>query len=166
MVKHNVKDLFFGHCVTTDKTPRLTISSHPLQDGQQVWYLGGTLAEKGVAQSPQQLIDTAKEELGALMPWIDFSNAEWATLAVDRAEPRQQKMMRPDNAFAQWAEGPANIMAAWPTKLTLSPHLSEEIERLLRIRNISPGDTTFASLPLPKPEIATTPWHEAFSRAK
>ena len=46
MVKHAYPHSFYGHCLGRETTPRLTISSHPCEDSNQVWYLGGSLAEK------------------------------------------------------------------------------------------------------------------------
>jgi hypothetical protein len=151
--------------VTTDTTPRLTISSHPMADGSQVWYLGGTLAEKGVGQTPDELIASARRELDALMPWVDLRDARWATLAVDRAEPRQRNLVRPDQAFAAWASGPANVIAAWPTKLTLTPNLAQTVEDLLTARGIQASEATAPELALPSPPISPSPWQEAFARA-
>lgn len=165
MVRHSFAEPFYGHCVAADKTPRLTISSHALADGSQVWYLGGSLAEKGVGLPADQLIAMAKKELNHLMPWLDFSAAQWATLAVERAEPRQRNLVRPDKAFAEWAQGPSNVIAAWPTKLTLSPHMAEEVENLLIQRQLRPSGTPAQSLALPRPTIAATPWQEAFANA-
>ncbi len=165
MVKHQFTEPFYGHCVAADKTPRLTISSHALADGGQVWYLGGSLAEKGVGMPPQQLIAMARKELQDLMPWLDFSAAQWATLAVERAEPRQRNLVRPDKAFAEWAHGPRNVIAAWPTKLTLSPHMAEEVENLMSGQHIQPSGAPAPALPLAHPELAVTPWQEAFGDA-
>ena len=42
-----------------------------------------------------ELIDIARQEIAQLMPWLDFGNARWATLPIDRAEPRQRNLVRP-----------------------------------------------------------------------
>ena len=166
MVKHSYPHRFFGHCVGADKTPRLSISSHPLGDGSQVWYLGGNLAEKGANQSAHQVIGHAKQELAALMPWVDLSDARWATIHIERAEPRQLNLMRPDNAFAAWASPTTNIIAAWPTKLTLAPDLARQVENLLDGKGIAPSGGACPPLPLQPPKISATPWAEAFSDDK
>ena len=162
MVKHRHAHPFYGHCLGADTTPRLTISSHPCEDGSQVWYLGGALAEKGVDLAPDTLIDLAKKELTALLPWVDLSEAQWATLAVDRAEPQQRNFARPDQAYANWADGCSNVIAAWPTKLTLAPDLGSKVFELLHERGIKPGHLSVPPLNLPKPVVATTPWQVAF----
>ncbi len=162
MVRHRLPHRFYGHCLGAETTPRLTISSHPLSDGSQAWYLGGSLAEKGAHQSTDEVIAHAQRELAELMPWLDLSTADWAALPVSRAEPRQRNLARPDNAFAAWADCPGAVIAAWPTKLTLSPHLAAEVARLLQERNIQPSRAAPPDLPLPRPGIAPAPWEVAF----
>lgn len=163
MVKHSYPHRFFGHCLGAETTPRLTISSHPCDDGTQVWYLGGTLAEKGAALSPEEVIANAKKEFEELMPWVDLSEAQWATLPVDRAEPRQRNFARPDKAFARVAEECPNIIVTWPTKLTLSPNLADEVIALLHQHSQLPsqGDTPELAF-LDRPPLAPTPWDVAF----
>ncbi len=162
MVKHRHLQPFYGHCLGTDTTPRLTISSHPCADGGQVWYLGGALAEKGVDLTPEALINNARNELAALLPWVELCDAQWATLAIDRAEPRQRNLARPDQAFADWATGCSNVIAAWPTKLTLAPNLSTTVIDLLQQRGIRPDSRPCPELPLPGPPLALAPWQQAF----
>lgn len=162
MVRHRLPHRFYGHCLGTETRPRLTVSSHPLSDGSQVWYLGGGLAERGVALSEAEMITAARGELAALFPWLDFADARWATLRIDRAEPRQQGMTRPDSAFAQWALGVDNVVAAWPTKLTLAPDLAKAVIQLLREKSLSPTAGECPTLPLPRPAVAATPWALAF----
>jgi len=166
MVKHPYPYRFFGHCLGADKTPRLTISSHPCADGQQVWYLGGSLAEKGATKSAETVINHARKELNTLMPWLDWSRAQYAALPIERAEPRQKNLVRPDKAFAGKAEGVENVLVAWPTKLTLAPNLANEVLARLEQHSITPGNTTgFEALQgLPVPAVASPPWDSAFTR--
>lgn len=165
MVKHPALPTFYGHCLGASTTPRLTISSHRLEDGCAVWYLGGELAEQGVETLPDQLIAQAKAELGKLFPWIDLGDAAWATLAIERAEPRQKNLVRPDQAYAGWVDTCPNVIAAWPVKLTLAPNLGQQVSTLLQARKIlQPGSAREdIELPLPQPTIAATPWAEAFT---
>jgi len=165
MVRHHLPHRFYGHCLGAETTPRLTISSHPLADGSQVWYLGGSLAEKGAGQSDGEVLNAARQELKELMPWVDFSNAQWSVLAVDRAEPRQRNVARPDQSFAEWAntrQQADNVIAAWPTKLTLAPNLARSVATLLAGRAIVPSHQPAPTLPLAPPAIAPTPWETAF----
>jgi len=163
MVKHDYPHRFYGHCLGAEKTPRLTISSHPCDDGSQVWYLGGSLAEKGVGVPAEQLIETAKKELKELMPWVDLGPTQWATLNVDRAEPRQRDFARPDKAFASNTNSCSNVIAAWPTKLTLAPNLADEVIQLLKSDNIQPSNKYAPRFDfLTHPEVAKNPWDVAF----
>lgn len=166
MVKHHYPHRFYGHCLGAETTPRLTISSHTTSYGAPVWYLGGNLAERGVHQDAATLIESAKQELADLMPWLDFSEAEWATLPVERAEPLQRHFARPDNAFATQVTGVNNLILGWPTKLTLAPNLANEILALLNKDAITPGSVTNEAAELGRhlmrAPIAKTPWDIAF----
>lgn len=163
MLKHYHPFDFYGHCLGRETTPRLTISSHRLPDGAHVWYLGGSLAEKGAHMAPEELIELAKQELEELIPWINLDGAEWATLPVDRAEPLQPGLMRPDNAFIAAADGATNVLVGWPTKLTLAPNLANQVLALLADARVTPSTNTinlhdyFAYA-----ELAKTPWEMAF----
>lgn len=162
LVKHRHPQQFFGHCLGAETTPRVTISSHHCDDGSQVWYLGGSLAEKGASQSSDELIGCAKRELSELLPWVDLNEAQWATLPVERAEPLQRNFARPDQAYADWAGNCQNVIAAWPTKLTLAPNLATQIVGLLANKGISPRYSSPAALPLKTPDIAPPPWQTLF----
>ena len=166
MVKHNYPYDFYGHCLGADTTPRLTISSHRLPLGERIWYLGGSLAEKGAKMAPEDLMTLAKEEMAALIPWIDLNNSDWATLAVERAEPLQPGLVRPDNAFMAKVEGTNNLLAGWPTKLTLAPNLANQAIELLEQDGIIPGNASINLVPYLDPiPVAQTPWDLAFPPA-
>ena len=163
MVKHTYPHSFYGHCLGAEKTPRLTISSHPCDEKTQVWYLGGSLAEKGVGLPPEVIIQNAEEEIFKLMPWVDLSNAEWAALPIERAEPRQNNFTRPDKAFASSTKKHSNITVAWPTKLTLCPNLADEVIALLDAKQLQKSEAPVPNLSfLDSPDIAKTPWQTAF----
>ena len=161
MVRHRHPEPIYAHCLGTTPLPRMTITSHPDTDGRWVWYLGGGIAEDGVKQSPDELIATAKKELHALLPWVDLSHAEWDTLRINRAEPKQSRLLRPDAAFCQ-AVG--NSIITWPTKLALAPDLSDEVIRQLQTDHISPSTNDTFQLPdgLPQPEICPNFWQTCF----
>jgi len=163
MVKHHYPHMFYGHCLGAETTPRLTISSHPCGGAGQVWYLGGSLAEKSAELSSDEAIANAKKELEELMPWVDLSEAQWATLPVDRAEPRQLNFARPDKAFANTTKECPNVIVAWPTKLTLCPNLADEVIEILEKQKITASSNSTPDLHfLSAPSIASTPWKIAF----
>ena len=168
MVKHQYPFDFYGHCLGRETTPRLTISSHRLPDGTHVWYLGGSLAEKGAHMPADELIAQAQQELAELIPWIDLKDAEWATLPIERAEPLQPNFARPDNAFIAAAQGANNLLVGWPTKLTLAPNLANQALEALQRAGITPAKNSsniHLHDYLAYAELAKTPWEQAFPPA-
>jgi len=165
LVKHHYDEPLYAHCMGGNPSPRLTISSHHTRRGEPVWYLGGDLATEGEHDSPDTLIEKAKRELNDLLPWIDLGNAQWRTVKLDRAEPRQSGLLRPDRAYLGKVNAGDNVFAAWPTKLTLSPDLADEIERELEANSIVPIHQPDLSrlAGLGSPEIAASNWDLLFS---
>jgi len=166
LVKHSYSHAIYAHCMGSNPSPRLTISSHETADGKMVWYLGGDLATQGVALSDTEIIDNAKKELRELFPWLDFSDSEWATLYINRAEPQQKGLIKPDKAFVAAAHSCSNALVGWPTKLTLSPNMSDEVITLLEARKIAPQfeHKHPALQQLPVPNIASPCWESVFSK--
>ncbi|MGZ0781454.1 NAD(P)/FAD-dependent oxidoreductase [Pseudomonas saponiphila] len=147
----------YAHCLGGGPKPRITVTTHPAADGQWVWYLGGDLAEaEGVAREPAAQIAAAQKELAQLLPWVDLSQAQWATLRVERAEPAQSGLTRPDNAFLA---GQDRLLVGWPTKLALAPDFADRVLKALERDGIRPGPSQ--ALPdLPKPPLAQTAWEQ------
>jgi hypothetical protein len=164
LVRHQYREPFYGHCIGHYRSPRLTVSSHRDRAGQAVWYLGGDLSTDAADQAPAELIDRARRELAELLPWLDLGPAEWTTLRLDRAEPRQPSLLRPDRAFVGRLDGVDNARAAWPTKLTLSPDLADEFERQLATENVLPRHRPdMAALAhLARPPVAAPYWDTLF----
>ena len=148
----------YAHCLGASPKPRITITTHPCADGQWCWYLGGDLAETGTDMSADALIAQAKKELGELLPWVDLSDCQWATLPVTRAEPAQSSNARPDNAFIQ-AVG--NTLVCWPTKLALAPDLTDQAMAELQRQAVQPQHAQPAS-GQPQPAIAAPVWDTLF----
>lgn len=144
------------HCVGKSSKPLATITSHPDGAGGYFWYIGGLLAEEGVKQTPAQLIETAKAELARLLPGADFTQANWATHPVDRAEPGNRGGLRPASASAV---GRGAVIVGWPTKLALAPVLADRIMDLLDKDAVRPGPSDLDGLAaLAAPAIARPPW--------
>lgn len=165
LVKHQYRESLYAHCVGGNASPRLTISTHRTSGGEPVWYLGGDLATEGTDDSPEELIAKARHELGELLPWVDFGETQWCTIKLDRAEPKQVRLLRPDQSFVGKSESLSNVLTAWPTKLTLSPHLADEIERILVEDNVLPKFTPDLTelAGLGRPEVAPTCWDTLFT---
>ncbi|PHN58647.1 FAD-dependent oxidoreductase [Pseudomonas syringae] len=157
LVKGPTLKPLFAHCLGGGPKPRITVTTHPAADGQCVWYLGGDLAEAdGVAREPDAQIAVARKELEALLPWVDLSQAQWATLRVDRAEPAQSGLVRPDNAFL---DSQHRLMVGWPTKLALAPDFADRVLSHLSKDGIHP--TPQAPLvDVPRPPLAIPIWDE------
>ncbi|MDY0206123.1 MAG: FAD-dependent oxidoreductase [Pseudomonas sp.] len=150
----------YAHCLGGGSKPRVTITTHPAADGQWVWYLGGNLAEAdGVARSEAEQIQAAKTEVAQLLPWVSHDQTQWATLRVDRAEPVQSGLVRPDNAFL--SEQGA-LLVGWPTKLALAPDLSDRVLKLLDRDGIQPSAMQNYS-DLPRPTVAQPVWETLFN---
>jgi glycerol-3-phosphate dehydrogenase len=145
----------YAHCLGGGPKPRVTVTTHPAADGQWVWYLGGDLAEAdGVARDEAAQIRAAQQEMAELLPWVDQAQTRWATLRVDRAEPAQSGLVRPDNAFL--AEQP-RLLVGWPTKLALAPDFADRVLAALDRDGVQPGH--HAPLPaLPRPAVAQPVW--------
>ncbi|WP_177418542.1 FAD-dependent oxidoreductase [endosymbiont of Lamellibrachia barhami] len=148
----------YAHCLGAGANPRLTITSYPLADGDHVWYLGGSIAEEGVDRSVRAQVDAAKHELRMLMPWVDLSAAEWSTLRVDRAEPRQPGGKRPDNSFLEQLQ---DVMVAWPTKLAFAPRLAQQVIDRMQQDGIAPSKGEL-KIPegWPRPPVTRLPWEQ------
>jgi glycerol-3-phosphate dehydrogenase len=159
LVKGPTLKPLYAHCLGAGPKPRVTVTTHPAADGEWVWYLGGDLAEAdGVARDQAAQIKAAQQEIGALLPWVDLSSARWATLRVERAEPAQSGLVRPDNAFL--AEQ-GQLLVGWPTKLALAPDFADRVLAALDRDGIQPA--THAPLPaLPRPAVARPAWEELF----
>ncbi|WP_070885156.1 NAD(P)/FAD-dependent oxidoreductase [Pseudomonas argentinensis] len=159
MVKGPSLKPLYAHCLGGGPKPRITVTSHPSADGEWVWYLGGDLAEAdGVARDEAAQIEAARKELTQLLPWIDLSTARWATLRVERAEPAQSGLVRPDNAFLS---DQGALLVGWPTKLALAPDFADRVLSHLERDGIRPA--THAAVPeLPRPVIGRTAWEAAF----
>lgn len=149
----------YAHCLGASPKPRLTVTTHPCDDGQWCWYLGGELAEQGVNQTPDALIEQARRELRELLPWIDLSECQWTTLPVNRAEPAQSGLVRPDNAYVQPCR---NALISWPTKLALAPNLSDLVIQELERQQIAPGAQQPLPADLPRPRVAEPLWDACF----
>jgi glycine/D-amino acid oxidase-like deaminating enzyme len=154
VVRHAHPEPMYAHCLTGIRRaePRLTITSH--RDGDHwLWYLGGQLATDGVQLDGPALIDRARHELAACVPWLSWDDAQFETLRIDRAEPEQPRGGRPDEAFAA-ADG--RCVVCWPTKLSLVPDLGDKVLPLLGPPSAS--RSVLPDLGLPAAPVGRPPW--------
>ena len=152
----NLPGPLYAHCLGIGDTPRLTVTSHDDAAGRLIWYLGGGLAETGVKRGRDEQIQFARQELAALLPWVDWNAVQFSTFTVQRAEARQPGGVRLAS-FSLRREG--RIIAAWPTKLALAPLLAEQLEVELRTLAVQPHPVDWRKLAdWPRPDIAVSPW--------
>ena len=147
---HNVD--MYAHCLTriTGNEPRITITTHQVA-GQSVWYLGGQLATAGVGRSDAEQIEHARQEMEVCLPWLDWKGAEYEVLYVNRAEPKQESGLKPDEAYV--ARRGAFIQC-FPTKLTLAPDMGD---RLLALMD-PPQHAEPLRTQHPQASVGASPW--------
>ena len=156
MVRGGLPEKLYAHCLGASVNPRITITSHVDKQGSIVWYLGGQLAEEGINRDEQAQVNAAKKELQILMPWLDFSVMQWATLEINRAEPKQKEGKRPDSSFCYEQD---DVITTWPIKMALSPKLADDVLQQLDKQNvIKSGVKEFPEFS--HAAIADLPWQE------
>ncbi len=160
MAKHDLPYPLYAHGLGTGSKPRITITSHATDDGKMVWYLGGEIAESGINRDSESQIIEGKKELNALFPWVDFSDTEWATFFVDRAEPLQRGLIKPDCAYAHEDK---NAIVTWPTKLTLAPDLGDRVLALIEQQGVTQNTFLNELSSFPKASIAIQKWESLFA---
>lgn len=146
-----------AHCLGASANPRLTVTSYPAANGTTVWYLGGQVAEEGVGRTRDAQIAAGRAELAALLPWMDFSNTEWASFPIERAEVAMPGGRRPDDAFVGADD---DVVTCWPTKLAFAPRVAALVSAALDARGVRPGRGAAVELALPRPPLARLPWDQ------
>ncbi len=146
----------FAHLVGKTDKPVASITSHYIEDGTLVWYLGGGVAECKKETNPQDIIKAALKGLQTYLPHIDFSNVEWATLPIDRVEGKSKTdSWMPDTPTIHHTE---DALYCWPTKLTFAPMLSDMILDELNKHDITPSQNASNFDFLPQADYAKPPW--------
>lgn len=153
---------FYGHCIGTSSTPEITISSHVDDAGRLVWWLGGSLAEKGVSLSSEEQIKVAKEVMKKCVPseaW-NSDEFEWGTLECNRAEGKTSGGLRPNGPSVLNYDG---LVVTWPTKLTLAPAVAYRIADIMKEQNIvGRGSQTLNELrAIQSSNVAEPPWNRS-----
>lgn len=150
----------YGHGVTTSHKPRITVSSHPLPSGGYVWYLGGALADDVLSLTDDEAIAYAKKEMSSLFKHLDWSQKQWSTWFGTRAEAYCSTGRLPSGPIIQEYD---NVLVVWPTKLTLTPLLGDQVLVELAERGVRPKHSvpTSSLLSLPQPLVQATPWEQA-----
>lgn len=153
MMKGKTLPAIYAHFIGRSTKPVLTVTSHHDND-KTVWYMGGDLAENGVEKTSNQQIDSARVCLQKILPALSLTNdIEFTTHRINRAEPQQASLTRPDDAFVTVQN---NIISGWPTKLALAPRFAEKV--LAEITTLPQAQLNDNDLPLPNMSIAAYPW--------
>ena len=150
-----------AHCIgdSFSLTPKLTITSHRRQNGDTVWYLGGDIAETGNQRTQNAQITYAKKLLEELFPWVDLHDADWNSFIINRAEGKAKGTYRPDSIVL---DNQSNIFVVWPTKLTLTPSLADEVVEHCKSKQLKMLDNASNLLELKslfqQPKLAQAKW--------
>ncbi len=149
----------YAHWLGSGAAPRVTVTSHRDARGTPVWYVGGALAESGVALDPGAQVERARDELSRLVPGVDLKACAGAVLSVDRAEGRHASGQRPDGPVVAHA---GTVTQVWPTKLAFAPRVAEQVESRLSLEGLRPCRVPMPSTEgWPRPALAPLPWDEA-----
>lgn len=157
----------YAHCLGGGTTPRVTITSTPLtpedaaDSPQQVWYIGGQLAEEGVGRDDDAQLEASRHELHEILPWLDFDQVQWATLRLNRAEIATPGHRRPDSSYVESEQG---VTTVWPTKLAFAPRVAGQVLEQLKAQGLEPTTDQPVVEELahwPKPGLAPWPWQQA-----
>ncbi|MGD2119798.1 MAG: FAD-dependent oxidoreductase [Chromatiales bacterium] len=146
----------YAHCLSGSATPRVTITSKVSDDGDMVWYIGGQVSETGVERDRDAQIRFCQQELHELLPWLDFSGMQWATVRLDRCEVATPGGKRPDSSFVQLDE---KVITAWPTKLAFAPRLAGQVMEMLQ-PTLTPAREPASRPDWPSPPLAQHPWQQ------
>lgn len=145
----------YGHLVGKTDKPVASITTHKTSDGELVWYLGGGIAERSINANPEDVYKDVLKAFSKYLPNVDFSNAQWATLPINRIEGKS-------NTDGWMPSAPTihrarNALYCWPTKMTFAPLLGDMV---LKEINFEPSHTQTA-LDLPNANFAQAPWDTA-----
>jgi hypothetical protein len=146
--------MLYAHALGMSDKPRATITSHRDAQGRVVWYVGGQPAEQGVGKPAADVMAATRHELADLLPWVDFSQVEWATWNVDRAEGCQPDGSRPDQPVLFRK---ANVTVTWPTKLAFAPMLTKALLETLPVTEKS-GQNAPMPVRTLLPPVTTPVW--------
>jgi hypothetical protein len=145
----------FGHCIAGGKT-QLTITAA----APGIWQIGGEIAERLADENNNaRARQEALRAIRRCLPGLDLSEAEIALYQAVRAEARTADLRRPSGVHvSRVAPG---VTVAWPTKLSLTPVLADEVFALVNVDLKEPAGYNQKMLPQwPQPSLARYPWEE------
>lgn len=142
----------YAHLVGSSDKPVATITTHKADNGDLVWYLGGSVAERGKDADPEDVYAAVREAFSKYMPALDLSQARWDVLPIDRVEGKSDtQSWLPDTPTVHQS---GNYLYCWPTKLTFAPMLGDAIFEIIGAASGEQTDWSF----LPEVDFAKGPW--------
>ncbi len=143
----------YGVAIGQGPKPPFVVTSHTTPHGR-VWYLGGELAESGVARDEAAQVEVAHRIVTAFFPKLDLGDATWGLLRVDRAEGFTEGATRPKGPVCLRT---GDVLAVWPTKLVMAPLAARMVlETLGQPENGCTAQRTFLHVP----HVARPFWEE------
>jgi hypothetical protein len=149
---HDAPHELNGHCLQpmSDK-PFLTVTT--AHGPVRVWWLGGNLAEEGVARSEVDQGEATRQLLSRCLPWLQLAAKRLSMHRIARAEGLMADRRRPDGPVAIRR---GRVVFGWPTKLALAPMLAEEIA--MAVDFVTARGPVSGTIDI---EVATPPWEAA-----
>ena len=124
IVVHPELPSVFAHVLDGHSKPQITITSKDRGN----WYLGGALAEHGVKRGTNTQIAAAQTLMQECFPGIDWKQAQWRTLRINRAEAQQPRLRLPADIGMHRHH---NLIISWPHKLVRVPQAAAKILSML-----------------------------------
>ena len=143
----------YAHYVDGHINPRVTITTHG-EGANTVWYLGGELAETGVARTSNEQSCYAHNLLQTLFPTLHWSKAAWHTFTIQRAEVFNHGK-RPDGPYI---EAFNNVIVSWPTKLAFAPVVAQQLFELIKNSAQIQNKKHTHLMTYQTPTLAPLPW--------
>ena len=144
----------FGHCIVRGKT-QLTITT----PSPGIWQVGGEIAEQ---LEPEENLDQGRRKavqaVQRCLPGVDFSDIEIAIYQAIRAEAKIAEQKRPSGVHVSRIA--SRIVVGWPTKLSMTPILAEEVFSMVHAELKQPAGYAEPAIAWPTPALARYPWED------
>ena len=88
-----------------------------------------------------------------MLPWISTEHCQFETFRINRAEPGHNEGLRPDTPYVRRV---GNAIVCWPTKLTLTPLMADQVIAQLD----APAAPNPGVLQAQTANVAPAPWEQ------
>lgn len=148
----------FAHLVGKADKPVISITTHTLDNGTLIWYLGGTVAERNKQANPNDVYKDSLTAFKKYLPDMNLNKVEWAILPIDRVEGKSKTdSWMPDTPTIH---DTPDALYCWPTKLTFAPLLGDMVVKKLDERGIKPSGYKIDFSHLENAGYTKTPWQK------